>query len=1054
MTMMRNAMACGVAVMALVAPTAASAQQRSFNLPAQPARIAIPEFARQAAIQIVAPADQLDGVTTPAVNGQKDVRAALAQLLEGSGLEVASDSGGVIVLRRTTTAGVDQGQGGDIVVTGSRLAGAATLTPNPVAQLAADSAVTRSGSISIGDQLSLLPQFRTTATQAASTGLGTQAPGQVGLNLLDLRGLGTTRTLVLQNGRRLVSSTQQISQPDTNTIPTELLSRVDILTGGASAVYGADAIAGVVNFVLKDDYEGLSLHAQAGISDEGDAGAQQIGLVAGRNLSDGRGNIALALEYARRDGLRYSDRDFARGQSDFIQNPNAGQAGQPLTIPINDIRYLVYSNGGTLPYGAPYYRFQPNGSLAPANTGSVSYPNLGISDGGDGLGPIDTGSLLPDNERVSATLLGHFDISDGATLFGQFDGIWQRASAFNGPAIETFNFAKTNPFLGAQALSVINAYGPTAATPSFVALRALTDLGIFGERDTRKTVRGVVGVKGRLSDHLRYELSYSYGRTEIETDFFNNVSRPRAQLAANAVRDIAGVLGTPGAIVCAARLAAPTSTNPDIAGCVPANYFGEGSISAAARNYITLTTTSNGLIQQHLAGGFLAGDTGGFLTLPGGAPSFVIGAEFRRESTRYVPDPRDTTGTTLASGDRAGGAVEVTEGYGELKLPIAADVPGIHRLELSLSGRLSHYNLARVGTKGSWGVGALYQPVPDIGFRGSYQRAVRAPNIAELFQPVLNGQTQITDPCDVRFIAQGTTTRKANCAALGIPANFQTATIPITVATTTSGNANLDVERGTTYTFGAILTPRFLPRFTLSADYYNVTLRGAIAGVNSTTISPFRVPSQCVDAPTLQNPFCALVQRDAANNIVRVTQFPINLTRLTASGIDVDARYMIPLGGSNRIDLRGLASYVIDRDDYRAPAQPDFRTQIVDTPSNPRFQTVFATTLKLGAVELGHKFRYFSSVFYKNDDVAFFESVNGVPPLNPNRRAANFIKTGAYSYHDLRLGVDFGQGGSFYLGVDNVADKKPPFSIYGAGFGGAQFDSVGRFFYAGIRVAM
>ncbi|UNU44610.1 TonB-dependent receptor [Sphingopyxis sp. YF1] len=1054
----QTAFLAGAAISALAVAAPAAAQERDFNIRSQSATTAIPEFARQARIQIVAPADTLVGVVTPSIRGSRDIRVALAELLRGSGLEIVSDNGRVIVLRRVPQGSAAEFSAAEpeaeIIVTGSRIQGAGSVTAAPVAQLRGDSVVTRSGSISIGDQLSLLPQFRTSGTQAASTALGTQAPGQVGINLLDLRGLGPTRTLVLQNGRRLVSSTQQISQPDTNTIPAELIDRVDILTGGASSVYGADAIAGVVNFVLKQDYEGLSLHGQAGISDRGDAGARTIGLVAGHNFASDRANVAIALEYAQRDGLRYTDREFSNGQSDFIQNPLAAQAGQPLTIPINDIRFLSYSNGGTLPYGPPFYRFQPNGTLAPANTGTASYPNLGISDGGDGYGPIEAGSLLPDNERFSGTLLAHFGVTDAITLFGQADVIWQRSSAFSGPLIQQFVFSKTNPYLSSQALGVLNAYGPTAAGPDFVAVRALTDVGTFGERDTRETYRGVIGAKGELSDHLRYELSYSYGRTNVETNFFNNVIIPRTTLAADAVIDTAGVLGTVGAIVCRSRLNAPTSTNPDIAGCAPANFFGNGAVTPAARDYLAITTTSRGRLQQHLAGGFLAGDTGGFLTLPGGAIGFVVGAEFRRESTRYTPDPRDTLGRTQSGGAGVAGSVEVVEAYGELKIPVLADLPFARRLELGVSGRLSDYNLSRVGTTTSWGVSALYQPVRDVTLRGSYQRAVRAPNVTELFQPTLTGTTQITDPCDARFIAQGTSTRRANCAALGIPTNFQTPTIPITIATVTSGNPDLDVERGTTYSFGAVLQPSFIPRFSLSVDYYNIELKGAIAGVNSTTISPFRVPSQCVDAPTLDNPFCPLVERDAGFNITRVTQYPINLTRLTASGIDADLSYRMPLSSDAGISFRGLASYVIKRDDYRSPALPDFRTQIVETPSSPRFQATLATTLTLGPVELTHRARYFSSVYYKNDDVAFFESVNGAAPLNVNRRAPGWVKTGSYNYHDLRLGFDFGEGRSFYLGVDNLADKKPPFSIYGAGFGGAQFDSVGRLFYAGFRVAM
>ncbi|WP_430446742.1 TonB-dependent receptor [Sphingorhabdus contaminans] len=1049
----RNIAATTVCIAALVSGTAAHAQERQFDVASQAASKSIPEFARQAGLQIIASADDLAGVVTPAISGRRDTREALRELIANTGLSIVSDNGSTIVLRKEQgQASGNDGTTADetaatIIVTGTRL-GTTAQTPNPVATVAADDIIGRNGGISIGDQLSLLPQFRTTSTQAASTNVGTQAPGQVGLNLLDLRGLEPSRTLVLQDGRRLVSSTQALSQPDTNTIPVELLDRVEILTGGASAVYGADAIAGVVNFVLKKDYEGLALRAQAGISDAGDAGTQSIGLVAGKNFANGRGNVAISLEYARRDGLRYSDRTFANGQSDFVNNPNAAQPGQPRNIPVSDIRFLSFSPGGTVPVGPPFYRFASDGSLNPANTGRQAFLNLGISDGGDGTSSIANGSLLPDNERYAGSILANFEMSEAAKLFGQFDYVRATASGFGSPGTEFVFVSKTNPYLSAQALSVLNSYAPTAAGAAFPVLRDTSDFVVSREDNRRQTYRGVIGLEGSLSDHLRYELSYNYGRTDIRTRF--DTYRPaRFALAADAVRDTAGVLGTAGAIVCASRLANPTNTNPDIANCVPANIFGAGNISPAARDYITAEREANGRLTQTVIGGFLAGDTGGFFNLPGGPLSFVAGVEYRKETSRYQPD--NVTGTTI-NPSPSGGSFDVKEAYAEIKLPVLADVAGAERLEFTASGRISDYN-TRVGTKGTWGVGGLYQPIKDITFRASYSKAVRAPNIAELFQPTIDGFTQITDPCDNRFINNGTATRVANCAALGIPTTFQ-AGIPITIQTRTSGNPDLDVERGTTYTFGLSLTPSFLPRFAFSVDYYNITLRGAIANTNSSIINPFRVPSQCVDAPTIDNPFCALVQRDATTfNIIRVSQNPINLTRLEASGLDFDARYNVPIGEEAAIDFRTLASYVIDRNDFRSPFQPDFRTQIVETPSNPRFQLNFATNLTLGKFQLSHTLRYFSSVYYKNDDVAFFESVNGQPPLQPNRRGPEFIKTGDAFYHSLRGAFEIGEKSEFYVGVDNLADNKPPFSIYGSGFGGAQFDAIGRFFYAGVRAS-
>lgn len=1054
----QTVVATAAACVALLAATDLWAQTRSFDVPPDAAMRSIPLFARQAGVQIVAPADGLGVVNTQAIRGDRDVRVALRELLAGTGLVIASDSGGVIVLQRATPAApaaaeppVSQGPRSaateSVVVTGSRLAQFDSGSATPVVAIGAEALVGRGGGVSIGDQLSQLPQFRATFTQAASTGVGLGAPGQVGLNLLDLRGLGTTRTLVLQNGRRLVSSSQQLAQPDTNTIPTPLLKRVEVLTGGASAIYGADAIAGVVNFVLMDNFDGMTLRAQGGTSQERDADTRSASIALGRNLADGRANIAASLELAGRLPLGYSDRPFSIGQSPFVPNPNAGQPGEPTQILVNDIRWLNRSTGGTLPYGPPFYRFAPNGTLNPADTGKRSLTNLGISEGGDGLAPVAYNTLMPSNERIALNVLGRFDLSPQTGLFAHVAAIKQRAAAFNAPNITQLNLSKTNPYLSAQALSVINGYGPTANAPSFVVLRAGDDLGIAGESVSRSTLRGVAGVKGSLSADWSYELSFSLGSVNITSTSLNNLWFDRVDNAADAVVDTNGVLGTPGAIVCASRLAAGTAAtgNPDIDQCVPANFFGNGNVSAAARNYMSLNTQADARISQRLFSGFISGDTGAWFKLPGGAVGLVAGLEHRQDDTRYTPDARDAAGLTYASGAGAvNGSLKVTELFAEMKAPLLAKLPFVQKLELTGSVRTSDYNLSGVGRTNSWGLGSLWQINRQISLRASTQQAVRAPNVAELFEPVAPTQVGVNDPCSAQNLNLGSPTRAANCAALGMPAGFRANTLGRPIAATSGGNPNLSVENGDTRTLGILLAPAFAPGFVVSVDYYRVNLKDAITKPNSNQII-----TTCVDSTSIDNPFCRFIRRGTDFNITNITQQTMNLTRQFASGVDVDAQYAFSLPGGGRADLRAMYSHVLKRDDYLRPTEPNFPSQIVERVANPRDSLTFTTSLSFNALQLSHKLRWFSGQW--RGDPADFESVGGQPARNPNLLPQDLRRTPSASFHDLRAGWRLGKGQELYFGVDNVSNAKPPPGVYAAGFGGANYDAVGRFYYAGFR---
>ncbi|GGI70675.1 TonB-dependent receptor [Polymorphobacter multimanifer] len=739
------------------------------------------------------------------------------------------------------------------------------------------------GRTSIGDQLSELPALRETETQQNSGVFG--GGGVTGANFLDLRGLGTTRTLVLENGRRHVASQPGTAAVDINLIPLDLIKRVDVVTGGASAIYGSDAVSGVVNFVLDDKFIGVRARAQAGISDKGDASNRLAALTFGRVFAGGRGRIVGSIDYEDREPLFNADRSFARFGSGYFTNPadpgdgNARSNGVPDQILVNDTRIIDSSTGGTVVNPAfdfvtiqpnSILRFAPDGSLNPANLGRGPVGSGFFTEGGDGTNIRESLDLLPKLRRYGAFALASFEVSPAFEIYGEGKYVSiksesQGAPAFNcdvcgSGAAGPLTISTANPYLTAQARSVLQSIG---LVDSFTLNLDAEALGDARERTRREVARGVGGVRGILSDHLRYDLSFTYGRSRILIDKLNNRNLQRFQNSVDAVVDATGVLGARGAIVCRSRLDAGgrATGNADIDACVPVNLFGRRGIEAAS-TFIGQTTTSRLVLEQQVANGFFSGDTGGFFNLPGGAISFALGGEYRREISDFTADPLESAGLVFnASGGDQGGRFNVGEAFAEVVAPLVRNVRFVDALTLEGSYRVARYSQGGVGTVDSWRVGGLYRPVRDLTFRAAFSRAVRAPNIAELFAPIQGAQFFLSngDPCSAENINGGSSSRPGNCRALGIPTGF-VAVVPSvsSIGGVTGGNPDLRAERSRSITAGATFEPGFAPGFRLSANYYDIRINNAVRALDADT-----VVSQCVDGPSLAPEFCDLVNRSS-----------------------------------------------------------------------------------------------------------------------------------------------------------------------------------------------
>lgn len=1006
---------------------------------------------------------------------------------------------------------------GDITITGSRIRRPNLESAVPITSIGGEEFF-QTGTTAIGDVLNELPALRSSFSQSNST----LSLGTAGLNLLDLRGLGTQRTLVLQNGRRHVGADilNFAASVDVNQIPTDLIERVDIVTGGNSAIYGSDAIAGVVNFVLKRNFEGLQIRGQAGISDEGDVGNQYVSLLAGRNFADNRGNIAVNVEYSNQSQYFGGGREFYREPRGFVTvdtDPGSavnGSDGNPDRIFLEGTRSAAFSDAGHFlaccgpgpvagsSYYIPYI-FEPNGTLIPqtgTRVGTAPFGSFLNANRGSTFRDKGQLQLLPKIERFSTNVLAHFEISKALEPFieAKYVRTRSRGTGFSGPAFmqlgSTFGsprerFFPDNPFLTDQAEGIIRgSLGDSYTdidgdrTPDyyegeyysngvddidefgFTLVKNLIDLGVREEKAKRETYRIVAGLRGTFNDDWSYELSANYGRFSENTFVGGNLNVQRFLLAIDAVR------APNGNIVCRSQLDpaarktleassvdqafAQSQLAGDVSACVPINVFGEGNVTQAARDYVLSDTNSKGRITQLVLNGFLSGDTSAFLNLPGGPVGFAVGAEYRKETAFFQADPLVEAGLTFYNALRTFNptSFEVKEAFGEIRIPLLADMPFFHQLTLTAAGRVADYK-GRTGTVFAYNVGAEWAPIRDLRFRGNFSRAVRAPNLTELYATLgQNFAPGFTDPCSASNIGTGTPTRQANCAAAGLPSTFDFIYAQ-SLEFRSGGNPDLAEETSDSFTVGGVFQPRFLPGFSLSADYYDITVDDVI-----TSPSAQQIVDSCYDAADITNQFCSLFQRagptggprgEAPGRIIEgsLAAVPLNYAALKVRGLDIEAAYRRQIGSLGRLNTRIQYTRVFQNDSFLDPQNPGDANQILFELGDPRDALNFSADFKSGRFTLGYQLRYIGKMIAAAGAYEDYFSKQGRPPQNADYAEVMFNP--AVYYHDLRLGIEVNNKFEFYMGVDNLTDRMPPFASQGIGFGSAIYNNIGRYFYAG-----
>ncbi len=949
----------------------------------------------------------------------------------------------------------------EIIVTSSRIQKPDYAFSNPVISVDAE-AIGFSGATNVGDFLKDLPAL--TGSLDANDAAGSNAfIGGTGLSLLDLRNLGFDRTLILVDGRRHVSSLPGSAAVDVDTIPIDLIERVEVQTGGASAIYGADGVSGVVNFILKKDFEGVRIKARTGQSGESDGENNRLSVLVGKNFFDNRANLAASFEYNKDERINALDRDFAAGggRRIFVDNPaelGGDDPNVPDQIPLGDIRFFDSSLAGAVDTDFDFVN-DYNGDDTPFDGGSIPFIPPFLQQGGDGT-PLDffIGDILPEETRYTVNLFGRYQLNDRATLFAEAK--YARAEAFteSQPTFDFFLYIEPD-----YAFLPPNIAALSGGEPVLVS-RDHFDLGIRGEDIERETIRTVLGLEGDLSDNLRYELSYVYGETDVDNRITNNRYNDRWAAALDAVID-----PTTGQAVCRSSLDATAEPfnlawqgwNGDFeplagtwagsftpganSGCVPVNIFGEGAVSAEAASWINTNSFAQSELTQHVLQGFVSGNTAGWLELPAGVIGYAAGFEWREEESRNNPPLEDQLGLTFGnvlSPER--GKYEVREVFGEVDVPLLDGKPFAELLSVDAAVRFSDYDT--IGNATTWKVGGIWSPVEDITLRATVAEATRAPNIGELFDPGGQDFRFITDPCDITELDDGTEFRAANCqqilSSLGVDPSTFVDPNSSSVAGTLSGNPDLEEEVADTTTIGVILRPRFISNLTISIDWYDIELDNAI-----NTAAPQTAADLCVDLPTLDNQFCNLIDRQAGTGgIVNFTRQPVNVANFTTEGFDFTIDYLLdPANFGITSDLgvvnfRLIGNKLEDLTFVNLPgADPDSDLGESDPSSGlqaPEYQAAFSALWQRGPLAVNYTLNWFDET-YRFSKTAIEN--------NPDIAEERFLKYSAHVEQDMQVRYTPNERWSVFGGVNNLADNQPDvgevfFPVSG----------IGRYFYVGI----
>lgn len=903
-----------------------------------------------------------------------------AALLAGYGTSVLAQSAD------TSTSNVSQIDA--IVVTASRIQQSGFSAPTPTTVID-DEAVRNMGITNLGQLTYQIPGF-----------IGSESPSNSsvrsggGGNAFNLRGLGSNRTLFLLNSRRIVHSSPR-GRTDNNVIPSSIIERVEVVTGGASAAWGSDAVAGVVNVILKEELDGTEAEVTMGRSSHGDNEGVKVALSHGGRFAGDRGRFVIAGEYEDNDGVRrQGDRDWGRKEWWVINNPNFTPTnGQfaTLTVPYGRANNATY--GGLIVNGVlAGTQFLPGGAYGAFNPGSFPVGSQG-SVGSDGPNlSLDLNILVP-IERHALYGRAGFDLTEGLELFVE-------ASA--GESKANYQLVNNQHF-GNITINADNAYLPAAlrqalvdaGETSFQMGRVHRDFGTIQEDNTNRMRRGVIGLKGDLAGDWNWEAYYQYGHNRETLIEGPTIINANFALATDAV------VGPGGQIVCRSTL-----TNPNN-GCVPISLFGEGAPSRQAIDYVTGARYEETTFKQHNAAVSING------SLFSGRIPLAAGFEYNKEQLERNVDPiSQANGFQIGNPKDFDGEISVKEVFAEVAVPILSDVPGAKLLRLDLANRYVDYS--STGGTNTWKAGLIWEPIKDIRVRVARSRDIRAPSSFELFS--FGGLSFVTLFDTVR----------------GIPN-------PGMVAQINSPSPGLEPEKADTWTYGIVLEPSFLPGLRFSVDRYDIDISGAIGSIPAQA----RV-DRCAGGNQM---FCDTIIRDSTGQIVEIQAGVINFQNLIAKGYDMELAYRFPLAGGE-LNVRALANYAEDLIISDGITQLDLAGTVAwaNPTAMPHWRSSVGIGYARGGLNVLTNVRYVGGGKYGDNMPVNFRDVQDFS-------GRTYVDLG------VGYGFDIGNGPRVQLfgRVNNLFDKDPP--IITEPFPAAPmtnytlYDAVGRTFQAGFRIS-
>ena len=911
-----------------------------------------------------------------------------------------------------------------VVVTGSRIARTGFDTATPTVVISSEE-ITNTGLEDLGIILMQKPQI----------GIGLASGNDnfnrdIGSSFINLRGLGTNRTLVLVDGRRRVSGSREGSQVDLSSIPPGMIENIEIITGGASAVYGADAVSGVVNIKLKEDFEGLEVTARGGISQRGDAETYSVYLNGGGSFADGNGHASFGASIQGVERLANVERDFAfgPGRIAFIFNPadTGPNDGIADLIPASDPKAIG------IPYQLGFYDSAARQRYI-YDGGIIAIPQEECFGASNNICTTPYGydrrerTLRTPRNVFSAMSNVSYEITPDVRFKAGFDFAYSETDT-NGQSFfdARIPIARDNPFLPADLATYMDDNGLTT-----LSVGTLHDerLGNRQYNNSRYNYTASVGFEGTLADRFDWELFYQYGRRT------QNYSIGNTRIEERWLHTLDPVV-VDGQIVCA-------DEDARAAGCVPINLFNGQPVSDADKAYFLYSFQRNVENTQSLAGFQV---TGPLVALPAGPLSVALGGEYRRDKLDARDDGLAARGElyrTDNGAQPASAAIDVLEGFVEVVAPVLSDQMLAESLEVEGAVRFSDYS--SIGSTLAWKLGASWAPIEDIRFRVTRSKSVRAPNIIEAFGPQSNASASVgTDPCDVTRI-NDSATREANCRALGIPVGWIDPVAGFSRTSFRGGNPDLTEEVSNSLTVGAIVTPSIVPGLRLSADFWTIDIEDAVQ-----LPSARKIVDNCVDSASLDNAFCPLITRggfvgfDDPYVISRTDLRQINIGALTAKGIDVSAAYGFDMASlssqfSGDMNLSLDVVHLMELEELVDPLDPS-SLQIEDGESDdPSWRANASATYTLDELNVTWNTRYVGSSVIDRQRIERFGDL---------RNDARF-------YHDLVMSYELPSQLNIQFGINNLFDTKPP-SVPGASLGifnGQLYDNIGRNFFLSVNKA-